>query len=280
MSINEITEKLDIISENELPDEVEGDKAKEEPSSEKEKSAVEDKTKDKRVLIEFKNVTKEYARGDRVFYALKDANLTINEGEMVVILGPSGAGKSTLLNLLGGMDRASSGEILFDGVDISKFSDNQLTKYRAANVGVVFQFYNLIPTLTAYENVALMRNIEKNIMDPEEALAEVGLQEHMHQFPSQLSGGEQQRTSIARAIAKNPKLLLCDEPTGALDTDTGQDVLRLLQNMSREKKRTVVMVTHNSTFADIADTVIRVKNGRIESITVNDNVKDASEVSW
>lgn len=266
----DIVENLDIIEENDLPDD-------ENRSIEEAKDT---EIKAKNVLIEFKNVTKEYARGDRVFYALKDANLTINEGEMVVILGPSGAGKSTLLNLLGGMDRASSGEILFDGADISKYSDNQLTQYRAANVGVVFQFYNLIPTLTAYENVALMRNIEKNIMDPKEALSEVGLEEHMNQFPSQLSGGEQQRTSIARAIAKNPKLLLCDEPTGALDTDTGQDVLRLLQKMSKEKKRTVVMVTHNSTFADIADTVIRVKNGKIQSITKNENVKDASEVSW
>lgn len=266
----DIVENLDIIEENDLPDD-------ENRSIEEAKDT---EIKAKNVLIEFKNVTKEYARGDRVFYALKDANLTINEGEMVVILGPSGAGKSTLLNLLGGMDRASSGEILFDGADISKYSDNQLTQYRAANVGVVFQFYNLIPTLTAYENVALMRNIEKNIMDPKEALSEVGLAEHMNQFPSQLSGGEQQRTSIARAIAKNPKLLLCDEPTGALDTDTGQDVLKLLQKMSKEKKRTVVMVTHNSTFADIADTVIRVKNGKIQSITKNENVKDASEVSW
>ena len=266
----DIVENLDIIEENDLPDD-------ENRSIEEAKDT---EIKAKNVLIEFKNVTKEYARGDRVFYALKDANLTINEGEMVVILGPSGAGKSTLLNLLGGMDRASSGEILFDGTDISKYSDNQLTQYRAANVGVVFQFYNLIPTLTAYENVALMRNIEKNIMDPKDALAEVGLEEHMNQFPSQLSGGEQQRTSIARAIAKNPKLLLCDEPTGALDTDTGQDVLKLLQKMSKEKKRTVVMVTHNSTFADIADTVIRVKNGKIQSITKNENVKDASEVSW
>lgn len=266
----DIVENLDIIEENDLPDD-------ENRSIEEAKDT---EIKAKNVLIEFKNVTKEYARGDRVFYALKDANLTINEGEMVVILGPSGAGKSTLLNLLGGMDRASSGEILFDGADISKYSDNQLTQYRAANVGVVFQFYNLIPTLTAYENVALMRNIEKNIMDPKDALSEVGLAEHMNQFPSQLSGGEQQRTSIARAIAKNPKLLLCDEPTGALDTDTGQDVLKLLQKMSKEKKRTVVMVTHNSTFADIADTVIRVKNGKIQSITKNENVKDASEVSW
>lgn len=280
MSEKELVENIDIIDEQDLPDKENVDLGEINNSVELNSKESDTKESEPKVLIEFKNVTKEYARGDRVFYALKDANLTINEGEMVVILGPSGAGKSTLLNLLGGMDRASSGEIIFDGKDISKYRDNQLTQYRAANVGVVFQFYNLIPTLTAYENVALMKNIEKNIMDPKEALREVGLEDHMNQFPSQLSGGEQQRTSIARAIAKNPKLLLCDEPTGALDTNTGQDVLRLLQRMSKEKKRTVVMVTHNSSFADIADTVIRVKNGKIESITKNENVLDASEVSW
>ena len=236
--------------------------------------------KEKKVLIEFKDVCKKYSQGEHEFYALKDANLTINEGEMVVILGPSGAGKSTLLNLLGGMDSASSGHILFDGEDLTTFSDNGLTKYRAENVGVVFQFYNLIPTLTAYENVALMRDIKNDTSDPEEVLASVGLADHMHQFPSQMSGGEQQRTSIARAIAKNPRLLLCDEPTGALDTVTGKEVLKLLQTMSREKKRTVVMVTHNSFFADIADTVIRVKNGGIQSVTHNDQPKDADEVNW
>lgn len=232
------------------------------------------------VLIEFKDVCKKYVQGDHEFYALKDASLTINEGEMVVILGPSGAGKSTLLNLLGGMDSASSGHIWFDGEDLTTFSDNRLTKYRAENVGVVFQFYNLIPTLTAYENVALMKDIKSGTTDPLEALSAVGLADHAHQFPSQLSGGEQQRTSIARAIAKNPRLLLCDEPTGALDTETGREVLKLLQDMSREKKRTVVMVTHNSFFADIADTVIRVKNGGIQSIVHNDSPKDASEVTW
>ena len=231
-------------------------------------------------LIEFKDVCKVYPQGDHEFYALKDASLTINEGEMVVILGPSGAGKSTLLNLLGGMDSASSGHIWFDGEDLTTFTDNQLTKYRAENVGVVFQFYNLIPTLTAYENVALMKDIKDDTADPKEALAAVGLADHMHQFPSQMSGGEQQRTSIARAVAKNPRLLLCDEPTGALDTGTGKEVLKLLQDMSREKKRTVVMVTHNSFFADIADTVIRVKNGGIESIVHNDAPKNADEVFW
>ena len=235
---------------------------------------------EKRVLIEFKDVCKKYVQGEHEFYALRDANLTINEGEMVVILGPSGAGKSTLLNLLGGMDSASSGHIFFDGEDLTTFSDNKLTKYRAEHVGVVFQFYNLIPTLTAYENVALMKDIKSDTTDPKEALAAVGLADHLHQFPSQLSGGEQQRTSIARAVAKNPRLLLCDEPTGALDTDTGKEVLKLLQDMSRNKRRTVVMVTHNSFFADIADNVIRVKNGGIRSLDHNDHPKDADEVNW
>lgn len=235
---------------------------------------------EKEVLIKFVNVCKKYGEGDNLFYALKDANLTINKGEMVVILGPSGAGKSTLLNLLGGMDSASSGEIWFNGEDLTKYTDNQLTHYRAQNIGVVFQFYNLVPTLTAYENVALMKDIKNDTMDPAEALSAVGLAQHMYQFPSQMSGGEQQRTSIARAIAKKPEILLCDEPTGALDTDTGKEVLKLLQKMSRDDKRTVVMVTHNSFFADIADTVIRVKNGTISSVVHNDNPKDAQEVNW
>lgn len=231
-------------------------------------------------IIEFKDVAKSYKRGERIFYALNHVNLSINEGEMVVILGPSGAGKSTLLNLLGGMDTASEGSIIFEGKDITKYNDNQLTEYRARNVGVVFQFYNLIPTLTAYENVALMKDIEENTLDPKTCLEAVGLKDHMHQFPAQMSGGEQQRTSIARALAKNPKLLLCDEPTGALDTDTGRDVLELLQKMSKETKHTVIMVTHNSSFADIANKVIRVKNGGISDITINQNPINANEVSW
>ena len=233
-----------------------------------------------KTLIEFERVTKEYQSGERSFYALKDANLTICEGELVVILGPSGAGKSTLLNLLGGMDTVTSGSILFEGEDITGYTDDALTDYRARNVGVVFQFYNLIPTLTAYENVALMRELEEDTMDPLEALGAVGLSEHIHQFPSQMSGGEQQRTSIARALAKKPKLLLCDEPTGALDTETGREVLKLLIWMSRVKKRTVVMVTHNSSFAGIADKVIRVRNGQIQEIIVNAEPKSADEVSW
>ncbi|MDD3661247.1 MAG: ABC transporter ATP-binding protein [Lachnospiraceae bacterium] len=225
-------------------------------------------------------VSKEYPMGDRSFFALDKVSLTIDEGEMVVILGPSGAGKSTLLNLLGGMDSATEGKILFDGEEITEFNDDELTDYRAVNIGVVFQFYNLIPTLTAYENVALMREISDATLDPEEVLISVGLGEHMHQFPSQLSGGEQQRTSIARALAKNPRLLLCDEPTGALDTVTGREILMMLQNMSHEKKTTVVLVTHNSSFAAMADKVIRVKNGKIESIVRNETPKSAQEVSW
>ena len=209
-------------------------------------------------FIKFEKVSKKYGTSDRVFYALKDASFTIDQGEMVVILGPSGAGKSTLLNLLGGMDVASEGTILSCGEDISHYNDNQLTSYRARNVAVVFQFYNLIPTLTAYENVALMKDIVNDTMDPKQALEAVGLGDHMHQFPAQM----------------------CDEPTGALDTNTGRDVLELLVSMSREQKKTVVMVTHNSFFADIADKVIRVKNGGIESVTINEHPKDASEVSW
>jgi putative ABC transport system ATP-binding protein len=231
-------------------------------------------------LVEFREVTKQYQSGNHSFNALDHATFTIDTGELVVILGPSGAGKSTLLNLLGGMDMATSGEIIFNGTNITDYSDDELTDYRAKNVGVVFQFYNLIPTLTAYENVALMKEIEEDTLDPAEVLRSVGLTEHMHQFPSQMSGGEQQRTSIARAIAKNPKLLLCDEPTGALDTVTGREVLELLQRMSREEKKTVVVVTHNSTFAKIANKVIRVKNGKIESIEINETPQDANEVNW
>ena len=242
-------------------------------------------------FIEFRKVEKKYILGEHTFYALKDVDLQIYKGEMVVILGPSGAGKSTLLNLLGGMDSPTGGEIIFDGHDIAGFKDDDLTAYRAWNVGVVFQFYNLIPTLTAYENVALMKDVRNNVkkksiweqenngvqvLDPAGCLASVGLADHMHQFPSQMSGGEQQRTSIARALAKNPRLLLCDEPTGALDTGTGKEVLKLLQKESSENGHTVVMVTHNSFFADIADRVIRVKNGTVQSVETNDSPKDAT----
>lgn len=232
-------------------------------------------------VLEFKNVCKEYRNGDASFYALKNASFQIKEGDFVVILGPSGAGKSTLLNLLGGMDTVSEGEILFfDEERVSAYTDRQLTEYRAKEIGIVFQFYNLIPSLTAYENVALMRDVKKDIADPAEALKAVGLQGKGGQFPSSMSGGEQQRVSIARAIVKKPRLLLCDEPTGALDTVTGREVLKLLQKLSREEKRTVVMVTHNSLFAAVADQVIYVKNGAIEQVKYNPKPVNAEEVEW
>lgn len=231
-------------------------------------------------VMSFRKVSKIYEQGDTVFYALREADLDIEEGELVVILGPSGAGKSTLLNLMSGMDDASEGTILFEGKDITSYSDDQLTSFRAKNVGIVFQFYNLVQTLTVYENVALMKDIQPDIMDPEEALKLVGLEEHRNKFPAQLSGGQQQRISIARALVKNPRLLFCDEPTGALDTNTGKEVLRLLQDMSMKHGRTVVIVTHNPNFAMIANKVLHVKNGRIEQVECNEHPMDAYEIPW
>lgn len=231
-------------------------------------------------LISFKNVTKEYDLGEKKLLAINNVTFSINEGEFVVVLGPSGAGKSTILNLLGGMDFASSGEIMVNGQKITSYNDNQLTEYRAANVGFVFQFYNLIPTLTAYENVALTKEIVKTPLDVNEVLESVGLKNHMNKFPSQLSGGEQQRVSIARALCKNPTMLLCDEPTGALDSETGVVILSLLQQMTREKNKTVIIVTHNAVLAQAADKVIKVKNGKIKEIIVNENPVSISEVNW
>ena len=231
-------------------------------------------------IIKFEKVSKVYNLGNSKFYALDKIEFEINEGELVVILGPSGAGKTTLLNLIGGMDIVTSGAVLFDGKDITKYSDNKLTKYRALNIGFVFQSYNLIPTLTVYENVALIKDIDKNALEAKEVLKAVGLENKMNQFPSQLSGGEQQRTSIARAICKKPKILLCDEPTGALDTVTGKEILYLLQKMSIENKQTVVLVTHNEMFTDIANKIIKVKNGKIENIIINDTPKKVNEVNW
>lgn len=231
-------------------------------------------------VIEFKNVSKAYQTGSNVTYAVKDVSFAIEEGEFVVVLGPSGAGKSTILNLLGGMDYVSDGEIIVNGKKISDYKDNQLTDYRAEDVGFVFQFYNLIPSLTAYENVNLMKDIKKTAMDAKEVLSLVGLKEHLDQFPTQLSGGEQQRVSIARAIAKNPTILLCDEPTGALDSETGIIVLELLQKMSREYNKTVIMVTHNAVLAETADKVIRIRNGKIVAIEKNETPKKISEVNY
>ncbi|MBQ3786047.1 MAG: ABC transporter ATP-binding protein [Lachnospiraceae bacterium] len=231
-------------------------------------------------LIRFENVGKIYKTGQVVYEALHDVNLEIEEGELVVILGPSGAGKSTLLNLLGGLDGASSGSIFFGDEDITAFDDKRLGQFRALDVGIIFQFYNLVPTLTALENVDLMRDLGVETMDPLKALEMVGLAEWKDNFPSQLSGGQQQRVSIARAIAKMPRLLLCDEPTGALDTNTGREVLAILQDQSRVHKKTVVMVTHNSLFAEIADKVIMVKNGTVVDIKVNDCPKAADDLNW
>ena len=233
-------------------------------------------------IVEIKNVSKTYKIGEKEFKALDNIDLSINKGEFVVILGPSGAGKSTLLNLIGGMDTPTSGSIKIDGEDISKYNENQLSEYRAENIGFIFQFYNILPTLTVLENVKLVKDIVKNGIDSKEAIKAVGLEKHMDKFPNQLSGGEQHRVSIARAIAKDPKLLLCDEPTGALDSKTGVDVLKLLRKQcdGNNGANTVIIVTHNSLFAEIADTVIRVKNGKIESVTTNKEPKKIDEVKW
>jgi len=233
-------------------------------------------------IVELKNVTKTYLSGEKEFNALNNINLSINKGEFVVILGPSGAGKSTLLNLIGGMDTPTNGEIIIAGENISKYNENKLSDYRARNIGFIFQFYNILPTLTVLENVELIKDIINNDVNAKEAIKAVGLEKHMNKFPNQLSGGEQQRVSIARAIAKNPKLLLCDEPTGALDSKTGVEVLKLLKKQcdGNNGENTVIIVTHNSLFADIADTVIRVKNGQIESVVENQNPKNIDEVKW
>lgn len=233
----------------------------------------------KQSFIELKNVKKTYEVGNQKFYALNGIDLSINQGEFVVILGPSGAGKSTLLNLLGGMDKVTSGEIRVGDDVISKYSDKELTKYRASEVGFIFQFYNIMPTLTVLENVNLIKDVTKTNKDAKEVLKSVGLSKHFNKFPSELSGGEQQRVSIARAVMKNPSVLLCDEPTGALDSATGAEVLKVLKNQC-DYDTTVIIVTHNSLIADVADRVIRIKNGRLESNEVNKMPKSIDEVKW
>ena len=233
-------------------------------------------------FISFKNVTKTYEVGEKKFNALNKINFNIPKGEFVVVLGPSGAGKSTLLNLLGGMDTVTSGSIVVDGEKIEKYSKNELAEYRAENVGFIFQFYNILPTLTVLENVEIVKDIVKNPKSARSILDDVGLKQHMNKFPNQLSGGEQQRVSIARAIAKNPKILLCDEPTGALDSKTGVEVLKLLKKQcdANNGENTVIIVTHNALIAEIADRVIRVKNGEIDKIEVNEHPKNIDEVVW
>lgn len=230
--------------------------------------------------LTLEEVSKEYKTGSVIVPALSKVSFELEDGEFVVILGASGAGKTTLLNLLGGMDTATSGTILLDGKDVTKLDRRALQKYRRDDVGFVFQFYNLMPNLTAKENVELAVEICKNHLDPEEVLKEVGLGDRLNNFPAQLSGGEQQRVSIARALAKNPKLLLCDEPTGALDYNTGKRILKYLHDVSRERKRLVIIVSHNSALKDMADKVIYIKSGRIERIEENDNPRPVEEIEW
>ena len=230
--------------------------------------------------IEFKNVCKDYKMGEVVIHALTNANLSIEKGELVVIVGPSGAGKTTALNILGGMDNATSGRVIVDGKEISSLKNKGLIRYRREDIVFVFQFYNLVQNLTEIENVELATQICKNSLDPNEVIEKVGLGERKNNFPSQLSGGEQQRVAIARAIAKNPKLLLCDEPTGALDYKTGKQILKLLQDMSRKEKMTVIIITHNGAIAPMADKVIKFKNGTAENMIINEKPQPIEEIEW
>lgn len=233
-----------------------------------------------KTIVEFKDVVKTYGSGEALQYAVNHIDFTIDEGEFVVILGQSGAGKSTVLNILGGMDQPTEGKVIVDDKEITGMNDKQLGKYRANTIGFVFQFYNLIPSLTAYENIALTKNIVKDAADPAKLLDMVGLTHCRDKFPSQMSGGEQQRVAIARALAKNPKIILGDEPTGALDSETGVIVLELLQKMCRQKGCTVILVTHNAEIAQCADKVIRMKNGKIREVKLNENPLSVREVEW
>ena len=231
-------------------------------------------------FVKLEHVTKVYRMGEVEIHAVDGIDFEIQKGEFVVIVGPSGAGKTTVLNILGGMDTASSGRVVVDGQDIAKYSQKKLTGYRRNDIGFVFQFYNLVPNLTALENVELAMQICKNPLNASTVLEEVGLGQRMKNFPSQLSGGEQQRVSIARALAKNPKLLLCDEPTGALDYQTGKSILKLLQDMCRQRGMTVIVITHNSAITPMADRVIRIKNGRVDTEQINEQPISVETIEW
>ena len=231
-------------------------------------------------FVEFKNVTRFFTMGSNVIKAADGVDFTIEEGEFCVIVGPSGAGKTTVLNMLGGMDSVTGGEIYVDGTKISSYNEKQLTLYRRYDVGFVFQFYNLIQNLTALANVEIASEICKDPLDAKKTLEQVGLAERMNNFPAQLSGGEQQRVSIARAIAKNPKLLLCDEPTGALDYETGKNILKLLHDVCRENKKTVIVITHNQAITRMADRVIHIKNGKVSSEETVATPEDVSKIEW
>lgn len=230
--------------------------------------------------VEFKNVSKTYETGDVKVEALKEASFEINQGEICVIVGQSGAGKTTLLNILGGMDHLTDGEVRLDGTIVSDYNKKQLATYRRRDIGFVFQFYNLIPNLTALENVEIASQLSKEPMNPADVLMQVGLADRMNNFPAQLSGGEQQRVAIARALAKNPKLLLCDEPTGALDYETGKAILKLLQDCSRKQGMTVVIITHNQALTAMADRIIKVKSGKIASVRLNETIVPVEEIEW
>ena len=231
-------------------------------------------------FVKLKNVTKIYQMGEVQIRAVDGIDFSIDKGEFVVVVGPSGAGKTTVLNILGGMDKASGGEVLVDGKDIAGYTQKQLTGYRRNDIGFVFQFYNLVPNLTALENVELALQISRNPLNAKDVLKEVGLGDRLNNFPAQLSGGEQQRVSIARALAKNPKLLLCDEPTGALDYQTGKAILKLLQDMCRERGMTVIVITHNSALTPMADRVIRIKNGKVSEMHRNEHPVSVETIEW
>lgn len=231
-------------------------------------------------FVKLQDITKIYKMGEVEIRAADKISFSINKGEFVVIVGPSGAGKTTVLNILGGMDTATSGTLLVDGEDITSYDSRRLTGYRREDIGFVFQFYNLVPNLTALENVELALQICKDPLDAAEVLTDVGLGDRLDNFPAQLSGGEQQRVSIARALAKNPKLLLCDEPTGALDYNTGKAILKMLQNMCRERGMTVIVITHNQALAPMADRLIHIKNGQVSQMELNENPMSIDEIEW